>query len=516
MSKKKVKNPNKSVIIQWGVPMVVLLVVVVVLVTNFSNVSRESAEEAIYKRLTNDAVTYAVTMNNTLTTASEVGTGAASIIGCIGETDKKNWVTYASKIAQDAPQVYSVVFADTAGNGVSEAGRSVSVKTSEYFSNSDDKEFYCVKNDGFTNSPAIVEATPIVTDGTVRGHIYTFINLSELEKVLPFKEYGGGVGFAIINSEGKMLSSFGTNSYFNSGENLFTDLSMGIELDNLTLPQIKVRAEKLTKMAFSAKKGTEEATITIAPIGINDWQVVTIINQKYITTSLNSELSGVHKLIIGMVVTIASFIVLVIVIEILSRLKYGEQSKDLADKADTDLLTELNNKIATERKIQEFMDENPESQCLMFLFDIDNFKKINDTMGHAFGDEVLRTLGHQLRNEFRVSDIIGRLGGDEFVLFLKNVKSDEQLEREGVRITNFFHQFRAGDYVKYSATASIGAAVFPRDAKDFQSLYKMSDVALYEAKRRGKNQLVFYSKDISDVESVRVSDSIEPIADYRK
>ena len=121
-----------------------------------------------------------------------------------------------------------------------------------------------------------------------------------------------------------------------------------------------------------------------------------------------------------------------------------------------------------------------------------------------------------MRNEFRVTDIIGRLGGDEFVLFLKGIKSDDQLQREGERITTFFHQFRAGDYVKYSATASIGGVVVPRDATNFQDAYKAADIALYEAKRRGKNQLVFYSKDLANVESIRVSDEVEPLEDYRR
>ena len=201
---------------------------------------------------------------------------------------------------------------------------------------------------------------------------------------------------------------------------------------------------------------------------------------------------GLLAVIFGVVVT---------VIVMISRIRYNQQSKALADKADTDLLTELNNKIATERKIQEYIESHPNSQCLFFLFDIDNFKKINDTLGHAFGDEVLRSLGLQLRNEFRVSDIIGRTGGDEFILFIKDLNSDEVLAKEAKRLEDLFHQFKAGEYVKYSATASIGATVFPRDATSYQGLYKTADKALYEAKRRGKNCLVFYNKDLQEVDT---------------
>ena len=90
----------------------------------------------------------------------------------------------------------------------------------------------------------------------------------------------------------------------------------------------------------------------------------------------------------------------------------------LEDKADTDLLTDLNNKMATERKIREYMEKYPDKQGVLFVLDVDNFKKINDTMGHAFGDEVLRSLAVRLQSMFRATDIVGRTGGDEFMVFL--------------------------------------------------------------------------------------------------
>jgi len=154
-------------------------------------------------------------------------------------------------------------------------------------------------------------------------------------------------------------------------------------------------------------------------------------------------------------------------------------------------LTGLNNKAATERKIRAYIDEHADEQALLFVLDIDNFKKINDTMGHAFGDEVLRELGHQIQAYFRVTDIIGRTGGDEFMIFLKGMKDNEIILKEAKKLDYFFKNFQAGEYVKYSATASIGAAVYPRDAADFESLYKAADKALYTAKQRGKNQIAF-------------------------
>ena len=107
----------------------------------------------------------------------------------------------------------------------------------------------------------------------------------------------------------------------------------------------------------------------------------------------------------------------------------------------------------------------------------------------------MRNLGFRLASLFRTTDILGRLGGDEFVLLLKDIQREEDIQKEARKLEDFFHQFEVGEHVKYSVTASLGAAVFPRDADTFEGMYKAADAALYTAKRRGKNQLAFYEKN---------------------
>ena len=118
-------------------------------------------------------------------------------------------------------------------------------------------------------------------------------------------------------------------------------------------------------------------------------------------------------------------------------------------------------------------------------------------------EQVLRKLGRYLGSNFRVTDVVGRTGGDEFTIFLKNLKDDPATIRESQKLINFFRSFQVGEYVKYSATASIGAAVFPEDGKDFESMYKAADQALYKAKKRGKNQLAFYDDRDRKTENVQ-------------
>ena len=218
------------------------------------------------------------------------------------------------------------------------------------------------------------------------------------------------------------------------------------------------------------------------------------IDESYLSGIQQSFRGPIVDLIVKISISIAAALIVITVINVLVRIKVSEHSKVLEDKADTDLLTDLNNKMATERKIREYMEKYPDKQGVLFVLDVDNFKKINDTMGHAFGDEVLRNLAVRLQSMFRATDIVGRTGGDEFMVFLKDIRDITMIEREGKKIEQFFHQFEVGEYVKYSVTASVGAAVFPGDGNTFENLYKSADNALYVSKRRGKNQLTFYKK----------------------
>ena len=198
--------------------------------------------------------------------------------------------------------------------------------------------------------------------------------------------------------------------------------------------------------------------------------------------------------LVKLFVALVLFLGAVIVLNIINRTVYNKSRIELQNKAETDLLTGLLNKIATEKHIQEFLDGDGKNEpAMLVVLDIDNFKKINDTMGHAFGDQVLATLGVKLKNQFRSSDIIGRIGGDEFIVFLKKIPNEEIRDKEANKLINFFKDFKAGDYVKYSVTSSMGVAMYPEDGANFEQLYKAADKGVYQSKKNGKNQLTLYS-----------------------
>ncbi|MCM1126823.1 MAG: GGDEF domain-containing protein [Lachnospiraceae bacterium] len=292
---------------------------------------------------------------------------------------------------------------------------------------------------------------------------------------------------ALIDPDGMVILSAGEENPFFSGGDLFQNVK-GLGKTEQSKLQNKMRNRDSGRMDLSA--GGQEGVVFHVPA--EEWVFVAVYDQNYIERQENLIWSDAWNMVLRVAGILVLFVIIYMVVNLIGKIQHEGDNKALVEKADTDQLTGLSNKIATERKIKEYMLESPKDLALMFVLDIDNFKKINDTMGHAFGDEVLRTLGRHIGENFRVTDIIGRTGGDEFTIFLKSLKDDSNTLSEAQKLVDFFKEFEAGEYVKYSATASIGAAVFPKDGADFETLYKAADQALYKAKERGKNQLAFY------------------------
>lgn len=483
---------NQGIVAQWAFPVVLLFVVILFLISDFTTNSKKMAKDTVNRELVDDNTSYAEKLAYSLTGMTYAGEAAAAIMGEENLPYPDRWKRYAHLIKVSIPEPYLVAVVDMKGNGATSDGNYINLKHKEYFTNAETQEYFFVENDMMKDRKAMVSIVPIYHNREQIGMIYLFASVNKIDETLPISSYDGNPGFAVIDSEGKILHTAGQKSFVNQGSNMVNNLESCV-LTDLTLPKIQLRLKKHTKMVFTAENESDNKTVIIVPLGINDWQLVMIQNDSYVIMEQMKDWEVARKIVIELVIAAIAFLFLIILLGVINKLRYNQQSRHLADKADTDLLTELNNKIATERKIQEYINENPNKLGMFFLFDIDNFKKINDTMGHAFGDDVLQSLGHQLRNEYRVTDIIGRTGGDEFILFLTDISDEEQIEKEGKRIERFFDQFIAGGYVKYSATASIGAAVYPNDASDYSSLYRAADHALYEAKRRGKRQLVFYA-----------------------
>lgn len=168
---------------------------------------------------------------------------------------------------------------------------------------------------------------------------------------------------------------------------------------------------------------------------------------------------------------------------------------DLRKRAELDALTGLYNHAETEKRTRLHLDGRPDEICALFIIDVDDFKHVNDGQGHLFGDAVLSELAAGLKRLARKSDIIGRIGGDEFAMFLKGISSAEIAEEKARSLTKLFQNLLEGEKQPIEVTCSIGVALYPADGENFQALYHRADLALYQAKSRGKNQYAFFDAE---------------------
>ncbi len=168
------------------------------------------------------------------------------------------------------------------------------------------------------------------------------------------------------------------------------------------------------------------------------------------------------------------------------------QLSETQNRAERDLLVNAYNKVTTKSKIEETLAEGEKGA--FFILDIDNFKNINDTKGHPYGDKVLVYLFKRIMHTFRERDIVGRIGGDEFVIFLKNPPDIKIVENKAASLCSDVN-IPFTDELGESAiiSISIGVALCPEHGEDFDTLYSKADIALYESKNKGKNTFTIHS-----------------------
>lgn len=500
MNSRKRDNAN---IIQWIIPSIILVFFLTVTLVSYNSSMMSDAKEKVVSKLRKQASVlcdYYADSLTSLTTIAEITADYCNtsenlfaeeniklIANAVGRTDVKK--AYIQK--KDGTAV------DHKGNA---------------YTRIDTKKEYLEIMDGKTKVTGFIQdedgedvllvSAPIKTDTEMLGVVIFIYKPDKLKEIVDTPDYLSTNTYALVTNTGKVIECVGDdNGLLTVGDNFFTKVEGSTFLDG--------SLRRLTQNISNQKSGETEIRkntniqkfVIYEPVGKYHSSIVMLINHNQVERNISDENRSTKALMNKISISIVSFTLILIGITIINRAKYINENKELKNKAETDLLTDLLNKVATEKSIREYLqNEGKGKSSIMFALDIDNFKKINDTMGHAFGDEVLSTFGKQIKAEFRINDIIGRTGGDEFTIFLKDLKDDATMIREAERVAKFFKNFKVGEYTKYFATASIGAAIYPQDACDFESLYKAADQALYKAKKRGKNQLAFYKEEGTSAE----------------
>lgn len=163
-----------------------------------------------------------------------------------------------------------------------------------------------------------------------------------------------------------------------------------------------------------------------------------------------------------------------------------------------DPLTGLNNREGFQRQIEAFVAGRKVSKGLsgavLYFIDLDNFKKVNDSFGHSVGDEALIESAEAIKALFRRDDVVGRFGGDEFYVFA-GVLPSAQIEKKAKQICEVCKKIYYDDSgTEIKLSASVGVAVYPQDGSNIETLIEKADMALYYAKRHGKDASAIYSQ----------------------
>ena len=181
----------------------------------------------------------------------------------------------------------------------------------------------------------------------------------------------------------------------------------------------------------------------------------------------------------------------------ISHLKRSEER--LAHLAHHDPLTGLPNRLMLSARMEHALERaKREGSYLGVLFlDLDRFKNINDTLGHALGDEVLKEVAGRLKDSVRAEDTVARLGGDEFIVLLEGVHKPELTTHIAEKLLRTLARPYILNEQEYYFTTSIGISHYPVDGIDAESLLKNSDTALYQAKDQGRNTYIHYSPELT-------------------
>lgn len=313
-----------------------------------------------------------------------------------------------------------------------------------------------------------------------------------------------------INENAVLVASFYTSeleSVFEHPDGL-GDITIRLAENNDVLIYSSVEGETggtIPDEIFSRLNGQTSAAfmddqylITVNSCG-DDWKVIGSVPTEIILKEKN-EVQG-YIIIIGIISAVIG-IALSVLLSLRIYMPVDNMVSSLNKKAQIDLLTGvLNKRSFEERADMTLKNAGKDSRCAIILLDVDNFKGVNDTLGHSYGDKVLANIGNILRSVFRGEDILGRLGGDEFCVCIEVKSSDPEdiirtVEHKCAQLCEAFHSNYTGDDNSYKISASIGASVCPDNGRSFSELYACADKALYNSKHKGKDTYTIYREEL--------------------
>lgn len=192
--------------------------------------------------------------------------------------------------------------------------------------------------------------------------------------------------------------------------------------------------------------------------------------------------------------------------------KERERNEQLAAaiiKSQTDSLTGLYNQAATADVITRDLSDDTCCSGTFLFMDVDNFKKVNDLLGHLRGDSLLVFVANSLKTLIGDRGIVGRIGGDEFLIFLPNKLSVHEIKSYAQKICQLFEAIQDDEIRHMGISCSVGISLYPQDGTDYETLVRKADGALYDSKRQGKSKYCFHVGEVEPTPTETMISSID-------
>lgn len=258
------------------------------------------------------------------------------------------------------------------------------------------------------------------------------------------------------------------------------------DLDGLAGVAEKILDVTGTPKNFEYKRGSDKILLNVRYIDTLKWLL--LVEQNETDSLLTAKMNFIRTVVIGLFISLIIFLITLITIN-----RYQRQLETLAV---SDELTGVANRRKLEEEFSKFVSRYSRSQqpFSLILMDLDKFKKVNDTMGHLHGDDVLQTISEVIAQGLRLTDVLARWGGDEFAILTESQLQDGNVVAERVRMSVEQIQWQEQKEFEFESdpraavSVSLGLVQY-RDGESFAQLLDRADKLLYLCKQRGGNRI---------------------------
>ena len=481
------KKISRHELMQYGTAVISFLIVMTFTLLIFFWFVQQSVDKSVQNVIQKNTLQQKDHLELVLEKEYEFLESPAAYFGTTSDLFSSDNLQLLAELASSSSYHRLMLFS-TDGIGHSSDGKKIDASSRDYFQKTLEgrRVLSSPLSSRVDNETLVVLTVPVYDkDQNIIGVLGGSIDVTELTAML-FEDLYSGSGYSFItDSDGNIISIESTHNEIQ--ENFFTSSSDWVfqtSEDGTTLQedfkQGHANCRKITADLSHARY------ISYQPLKYNDWMLC------YIVPAVEARQH--FAFINNFEIILFAFFICIVLLLIFALWKISRKNQtSLLRQAHTDALTGLLNKVYTEHTISEWLREKDfeDFQALMMI-DMDYFKQINDTYGHATGDQVLKIFAGFLKEQFRTTDIIGRVGGDEFMILMKNVRLDYSIHLHLQKLYTNLQNIDIPELNGRKLSCSIGCAVAPTDAESFSQLYRLADHALYTAKHNGRGRFVIY------------------------